>query len=369
MRLSCRYHRNAGEWVTDLQIGNLSQISTELFPALARFSGLFVMPHASEQSRDVDVLQGQNCWPSTGVHTFAYVWISAAVRLTGRDPRRARSSNRAFPPQDRDLRSEPAATELRALRHARLLRALHLRSASTNINFPHRGQRAILQWNGVRQCDRREQTSDQVDSQLSRRPLLRARYARALGVRRHDAAVQAHDINLLFPSGLPPISRGSGQIRSPADFGIARLLYYRQIRPRGTWLPGRATYLGLSLEAGNVWQKRGDMRLGNTEKDAQRVSGNGHVPGSGVSRHWLRRARQPGVLSVPRRTSSRRAGGAAQRANVNAVWRSTRRRWNDGRGLRHQNHRALWALACVHHAPGTTNPSSAADRLSGPPGR
>src|SRR2546421_2342142 len=64
--------RNAGEWVTDLQIGNLSQISTELFLPLAQFSGGFVVPHAWDRTRDVDGLQGQNLMAEYRVHTFAY---------------------------------------------------------------------------------------------------------------------------------------------------------------------------------------------------------------------------------------------------------------------------------------------------------
>jgi len=64
--------RNAGEWVTDLQIGTISQISSELFLPLAQFSGWFVMPHAADRSRDVDVLQGQNLLAEYRVHRFDY---------------------------------------------------------------------------------------------------------------------------------------------------------------------------------------------------------------------------------------------------------------------------------------------------------
>src|SRR6266480_1950529 len=52
------------------------------------------------------------------------------------------------------------------------------------------------------------------------------------------------------------------------DFAIARVLYYRQIGRGGPGYLDVPTYLGLSLEAGNVWQKRSDARFGNIEKDA-----------------------------------------------------------------------------------------------------
>ncbi|HYL70604.1 MAG TPA: patatin-like phospholipase family protein, partial [Candidatus Dormibacteraeota bacterium] len=64
--------RNAGEWVTDLQIGNVSRISTELFLPLARFSGWFVMPHGATGSRDLDILQDQTLLAEYRVHTLDF---------------------------------------------------------------------------------------------------------------------------------------------------------------------------------------------------------------------------------------------------------------------------------------------------------
>src|SRR5260370_2762298 len=70
-----------------------------------------------------------------------------------------------------------------------------------DINFPHRGQRAILQWSGVRNATGAEQTSDQV--------MLNYLGARSFG---HDTLAlsvsagmtlqsKLTDINLLFPRG------------------------------------------------------------------------------------------------------------------------------------------------------------------------
>jgi NTE family protein len=52
--------RNAGEWVTDLQAGTTSLVSTELFLPLAQFSGWFIMPHVSDEARDLYWLNGQS---------------------------------------------------------------------------------------------------------------------------------------------------------------------------------------------------------------------------------------------------------------------------------------------------------------------
>jgi NTE family protein len=46
------------------------------------------------------------------------------------------------------------------------------------------------------------------------------------------------------------------------------LLLYRQIGRGGPGFLDVPAYLGVSLEAGNVWQKRSDASFGDTRKDA-----------------------------------------------------------------------------------------------------
>ena len=263
--------RNAGEWVTDLQIGNLSQISTELFLPLARFSGWFVMPHASEQSRDVDVLQGQNLLAEYRVHTFAYGldfgrqfgnWgeirggaqlEQGHFRLKIGDPSDPNLPQQSFAPFDtRDY----------------FVRFTYDRL--DDINFPHRGQRAILQWSGVRNATGAEQTSDQVTLNYLGAHSFGGHDTLALSVSA-GMTLQSRltDINLLFPlGGFLNLSGLRANSLTGPDFGIVRALYYRQIGRGGPGYLDVPTYLGLSLEAGNVWQKRSDIRFGNTEKDA-----------------------------------------------------------------------------------------------------
>ena len=71
--------------------------------------------------------------------------------------------------------------------------------------------------------------------------------------------------------------RSAGSSISPAckadsltgpHFGIARLLLYRQIGRGGPGFLDVPAYIGLSLEAGNVWQRRSDASFGSTRKDA-----------------------------------------------------------------------------------------------------
>jgi NTE family protein len=60
-------------------------------------------------------------------------------------------------------------------------------------------------------------------------------------------------------SGLPPDALVGTQ------FGIARTIFYRRISRGGTGFFEFPAYLGVSLEAGNVWQTRDDVDLGDLE--------------------------------------------------------------------------------------------------------
>jgi len=51
-------------------------------------------------------------------------------------------------------------------------------------------------------------------------------------------------------------------------FAIARTLFYKQIGRGGPGYLDVPTYLGVSLEAGNVWDQRGEMSFGSLRHDA-----------------------------------------------------------------------------------------------------
>ena len=76
------------------------------------------------------------------------------------------------------------------------------------------------------------------------------------------------DVRLLYPLGgfLNLSGLRANSLMGP-DFAIARLLFYRQIGRGGPGYFDVPTYLGVSFEEGNVWQRRGDMSFGNTHKD------------------------------------------------------------------------------------------------------
>ena len=74
-------------------------------------------------------------------------------------------------------------------------------------------------------------------------------------------------IRSLFPlggflnlSGLPPDSI------TGRHYAITRLMYYRQIGRGGEGFLNVPAYVGMSLEAGNVWNERKDMGFGSALK-------------------------------------------------------------------------------------------------------
>ncbi|MGH8210997.1 MAG: hypothetical protein ACREU6_15670, partial [Steroidobacteraceae bacterium] len=138
-----------------------------------------------------------------------------------------------------------------------------------DVNFPHSGQQAALQWD----ADRNVTGVDNVTNQVT------FSYVGAVSLGRDTAVFSANagstleanvtDVRLLYPLGgfLNLSGLRADSLLGP-DFAIARLLFYRQIGRGGPGYFDVPTYLGISLEQGNVWQSRRDMSFGNTHKDA-----------------------------------------------------------------------------------------------------
>jgi len=261
--------RNAGEWATDLQIGNIAQVSTELFMPLAPFSSWFVMPHVRTLSHDVDILQDQDLLAEYRVHTFDYgadigrQFSNWGEIRTGLYREQGHVRLKIGDPNDPNL---PNLTDQPWDTNNYFLRLTYDRL--DDINFPHHGQQAVLQWTGVRSNSGPGEPSDQ----------LTLNYFGALSRGRNTfqfsasggMTLQSHvtDINQLFPLGgfLNLSGLRADSLYGP-NFGIMRVLYYRQIGRGGPGYLDVPTYLGMSFELGNVWQTRSEASFANTQKD------------------------------------------------------------------------------------------------------
>jgi NTE family protein len=262
--------RNAGEWVTDLQAGTTSLVSTEFFLPLAEFSGWFVMPHVSDEARELDWFNGQSLEAEYRVHTFQYGsdfgyqisnWGEMRV---GAERQQGHYVLEIGDPTDPDL-PEQSFTPFNLINYF----ARFTYDRLDDINFPHSGQQATLQWSANRDASGIGQYSNQVT----------ASYLGAYSFGRDTLSFSASggatlesnvtDLNLLFPlGGFLNLSGLRADSLLGANYGIARLMFYRQIGRGGPGYFDVPTYLGASLEAGNVWQSRTEASFGNTQKDA-----------------------------------------------------------------------------------------------------
>ncbi|HEV8019307.1 MAG TPA: patatin-like phospholipase family protein [Steroidobacteraceae bacterium] len=262
--------RNYGEWVTDLQIGTTTLISTELFLPLRPYSSWFVMPHVSDQARDLYIYQGQSLEAEYRVHTFDYGsdfgrqfgnWGEIRVGVQREQGHYVLEIGEPSDPNLPQQSFTPFDTRTYFVRftYDRL----------DNINFPRSGQQATLQWSGNYNAVGATQTTDQATmSYLGAYSFGRntLSFSAAGGMTLES---QVTDINLLFPlGGFLNLSGLREQSLLGTDFGIARALYYRQIGRGGPGYFDVPTYVGMSLEVGNVWQGRSEASLGNTQKDA-----------------------------------------------------------------------------------------------------
>jgi NTE family protein len=262
--------RNAGEWVTDLSVGMTSGISSELFLPLAQYSGWFVMPHIADLARDLYVYQQQNLVAKYRLHTFDYGvdfgrqfgnWGEIRV---GAQQEQGHYVLAVGDPADPNLPVQSFTPY-----HLRDYFVRLTYDRLDDINFPHGGQQAVLQWDAYRNASGIVQSADQVT----------ASYVGAYSFGRDTLAFSAAggttlqanvtDLNLQFPLGgfLNLSALRADSLLGP-NYGIARALFYRQIGRGGPGFFDLPTYLGVSLEMGNVWQSRSAASFGNTERDA-----------------------------------------------------------------------------------------------------
>jgi NTE family protein len=262
--------RNAGEWVTDLEAGTTTLVSTELFLPLQQFAGWFVMPHLADEARDLYVVKDQSLEAEYRVHTFDYGidfgrqfgnWgeiRTGVLREQGHyvleigDPSDPNLPEQSFVPFNmRDY----------------FVRFTYDRL--DDVNFPHRGQQATLQFSADRNATGVGQNADQLTlSYLGAYSFGRDTLSFSAS---GGMTLESHvtDLNLQFPlGGFLNLSGLRAYSLLGPDFAIARLLYYRQIGRGGPGYLDVPTYIGLSLEEGNVWQSRSAASFSNTQKDA-----------------------------------------------------------------------------------------------------
>lgn len=272
-----------GEWVWDFQIGETSRVATEVYLPISDTSSYFFVPHVQTEAQNVFVLQGQSRLAEYRVRSFDYgLDVGREFGNWGevRTGVQHESGSENVRIGDPSLPSDSFNTR------AYFLRLSYDRL--DDVNFPRKGQQATLEWRAERTGLGSQHSYDRVS--LS--------YLAAHSFGRYTAVFSTSGGTTIdAPAGLaltgPGTTPGGVQVTTPSNlrllfplggflslsglkansiagphFAIARTLFYKQIGRGGPGYLDVPTYLGLSFEMGNVWDRRGDASFGNTRRDA-----------------------------------------------------------------------------------------------------
>ncbi len=252
-----------GEWVWDLQIGESPRLATEIFLPLDYSRGWFVTPLARFEARNVPLLDANRRLAEFRVRSFESGldlgrelgnWGEARIgvrRQTGES--RVRVGDPGLPSSDFDVRGYFARFSYDRL---------------DDVNFPRAGQSLSMEWRGERLGLGSGQSADLVtaDWLLARSSGRNTVVFWASGGTNLDN--DSTDVRTRFSlGGFLNLSGIAPDSISGNDFAIARLLYYRKIGSGGEGFLNVPAYVGVSYEAGNVWESRSDASFSGARQN------------------------------------------------------------------------------------------------------
>lgn len=251
-----------GEWLTDLQVGDHPLIYSEFYQPLGFGHRYFVSPHVGWEVRNLEVrdvndriseyrLRENEVGLDFGRELRNWgEWRVGLFR--GTTSSRVRIGDESLPQV-----SFSSGGYFARISYDKL----------DSIFFPRHGQQVQAQWTGQRINIGSDRRTDRVEFNA----LLARSYAKhTLIVSTDFGSTLNNDTypqdyfqlgGFLNLSGL----RG-GEIAGP-HFGVGRLIYYRSIGRGGSGVFDVPLYAGLSLEAGEVWQQRDEVRFGGLRKN------------------------------------------------------------------------------------------------------
>ena len=253
------------EWNIDLQVGEQPKFAAEFYQPLGYASPWFVAPDVSIGSRSVQVQQLGQLLGEYRVRETEYGldfgrelsdWGEVRVgvqKVTGSTHLQIGSPGTLLPA----ARGFNQGGEFVRLSFDRL----------DSVNFPTHGELMVLEVDRQRSAlgaDRDAATAT-LNWLLARS---HERNTLILWTSAGSALSAAPGVQNYFPLGgfLSLSGVSAGAIAGP-HFGIGRLIYLRKLTGGEPTLFGMPAYLGASLEAGNVWQRRSDASFATTLKD------------------------------------------------------------------------------------------------------
>ena len=257
--------RTGGEWVWDLQAGSSPHVYTELYLPLEQTSAYFVDPHTEFDDVNVPLVDShQNRLTEFRVHTFR-TGVDFGRELENIGELRFGAFHEQGGTSVIVGQPEPQ-TAFNANGYFARFSVDQL----DDVRFPHHGQLASVEWNS----ERYQVGGDKPFDRLSLNWLAAGTFGRETAIFWASAGATFNQTNPLdvrtqYPlGGLFNLSGIAADSLAGPQFAMARVLLYRKIGRGGDGPFDFPTYVGVSLEAGNVYQKLGQINFGSARKDA-----------------------------------------------------------------------------------------------------
>jgi NTE family protein len=252
------------EWLTDVQFGDNPKVVSEFYQPLSAQHRWFVAPSVRIESRDLPVYTND-----VRIADFRVREAEADVDL-GRNLGNwgeIRAGFHRISGASRVRFGDPDLVQQRYNSGEYFFKFSYDRL--DNVDFPREGQTFSLQWDAARTDLGSDVASDRVRADWL---MARSRGRNTLLLWTSAGSILDGDVTALQDfyslggffnlSGLPPLS-----LNGP-HFAVGRAIYFRKIGRGGEGFLEFPAYLGLSLEIGNVWQRRGDASFDSARKDA-----------------------------------------------------------------------------------------------------
>ncbi|MET0281944.1 MAG: patatin-like phospholipase family protein [Steroidobacteraceae bacterium] len=252
------------EWSWDGQLGGNPRLGTELYLPFSLRRTWFAEPSSLLQIRTVPQYDGEDRVGELRVRTLRYG--VALGREMGNSSELRVGAEREIG-RSRLRLGEAVEPEPLSFQHNEIFARYSL-DTQDGPAFPRRGQAVSLEWRGQVSNREQERVSDAVhiDYRIARSWQKNTAVAWVSAGALLDA--QFVDARTYYPlGGFLNLSGMPADALTGPNYAIARLIYYRKVGGGGEGFLNVPMYLGASLEAGDVWQRRTDMSFGSARKD------------------------------------------------------------------------------------------------------
>jgi NTE family protein len=253
------------EWRTDLQIGNNPKAVSEFYQPLTADRLWFFAPSTRIEARDLPIYSND-----VQIADFRQRFAEADVDF-GRnlgDWGELRMGYHRINGAARSYYGNPNLVD-REFNNGEYFLKFSV-DRLDNVDFPREGSTFTLQWDADRLGLGSDFASDRVTADwleafsLERNTLILWTSAGTT----LDGSISATHIQDFYPlGGFLNLSGLAPQSLYGPNFAIARAIYFRKVGRGGQGFFDFPVYIGMSLEAGNIWQQRSSFGWGGAHKD------------------------------------------------------------------------------------------------------